>query len=132
MPEAGGCRRRSYTAYVTRIKRWLTTTLLAFLAGLALAQTDPVELRLIVHADAHEQEALALLERIVNINSGTMNFEGVREVGQVLGEEFETLGFEVRWVDGAGFDRAGHLVAEWSPEGDGGDRPVVRRRRSAP
>ena len=34
--------------------------------------------------DAHNAEALALLERIVNINSGTMNFAGVRQVGDVL------------------------------------------------
>ena len=31
--------------------------------------------------DAHNAEGLALLERIVNINSGTQNFEGVRQVG---------------------------------------------------
>lgn len=104
-------------------KRLLIITVLALIPRLALAETDPVELRLVIHADAHEQEALELLERIVNINSGTMNFEGVREVGRVLGEEFEALGFDVDWVDGAGFDRAGHLVAAWPPEGAGGDRP---------
>ena len=55
---------------------------------------------------------MALLERLVNINSGTMNFAGVREVGGILRAELDKLGFETRWVDGAAFGRAGHLVAE--------------------
>ena len=62
--------------------------------------------------DSHNAEALALLQRIVNINSGTMNFTGVRQVADVLRPEFDALGFTTHWVDGASFDRAGHLVAE--------------------
>jgi glutamate carboxypeptidase len=62
--------------------------------------------------DAHDAEHLALLERIVNINSGTQNFAGVRQVGDVLRAQFDALGFRTRWVDGAAFKRAGHLVAE--------------------
>lgn len=62
--------------------------------------------------DAENARALALLRRIVEINSGTMNFAGVRAVGDVLRAEFDSLGFTTRWVDGAGFHRAGHLVAE--------------------
>jgi glutamate carboxypeptidase len=67
--------------------------------------------------DKHNAEALALLERIVNINSGTMNFAGVRQVGDVLRAQFDSLGFTTRWVDGASFGRAGHLVAEHSGPG---------------
>ncbi len=48
----------------------------------------------------------------MNINSGTMNLAGVREVGRLFGAELESLGFKTRWVDGAAFKRAGHLVAE--------------------
>ncbi len=62
--------------------------------------------------DAHNAEALALLERLVNINSGTLNFAGVRQVADVLRPQFDALGFTTRWVDGAEFHRAGHLVAE--------------------
>ncbi len=62
--------------------------------------------------DARAPEGLALLQRIVDINSGTMNFTGVRAVGDVLRKEFDALGFATRWVDGAPFQRAGHLVAE--------------------
>src|SRR5512132_55945 len=81
--------------------------------GVARAQgLSPAE-RQIVHAvDARNGEALALLERIVNVNSGTMNFAGVRRVGDALRAELDSLGFTTRWVDGAPFGRAGHLVAE--------------------
>ena len=62
--------------------------------------------------DADNERALALLERVVNINSGTMNFAGVRAVGEALRPEFDALGFRTEWVDGASFERAGHLVAD--------------------
>jgi glutamate carboxypeptidase len=70
------------------------------------------ERAIVQHIDTHGPEALALLERVVNINSGTQNFAGVREVGKVVAAEFEALGFATRWVDGTAFKRAGHLVAE--------------------
>ncbi len=64
------------------------------------------------YVDAHTEDAVALLEQVVNINSGTMNFTGVQEVGQVFRQELDALGFATRWVDGEPFERAGHLVAE--------------------
>src|ERR1051326_8065620 len=67
--------------------------------------------------DAHNAEALALLERIVNVNSGTMNFAGVRQVGDILRAQLDSLGFRTRWVDGAAFHRAGHLIAEHAGPG---------------
>ncbi|HEY4129681.1 MAG TPA: M20/M25/M40 family metallo-hydrolase, partial [Gemmatimonadaceae bacterium] len=89
---------------------------LALGAGIALpahAQTlTAVERALASTIDAHNADALALLEKIVNINSGTMNFAGVRQVADVLRPQFDALGFKTRWVDGAAFHRAGHLVAE--------------------
>ena len=62
--------------------------------------------------DAHDAEGVALLEKVVNINSGTGNHDGVRAVGKVFQAEFDALGFKTAWVDGAAFNRAGHLVAE--------------------
>ncbi|MFI5232010.1 MAG: M20/M25/M40 family metallo-hydrolase [Gemmatimonadales bacterium] len=67
--------------------------------------------------DAHNADALALLERIVNINSGTMHVAGVRRVADVLRPQLDALGFKTRWVDGAPFKRAGHLVAEHAGPG---------------
>jgi glutamate carboxypeptidase len=62
--------------------------------------------------DSHNAAALALLERTVNINSGSLNFAGVRRVGDIFRAQYDSLGFATRWVDGAAFHRAGHLVAE--------------------
>jgi glutamate carboxypeptidase len=73
---------------------------------------SPAERTIVQHVQAHAADALALLERAVNINSGTMNVAGVREVGRLFGAELDALGFKSRWVDGAAFKRAGHLVAE--------------------
>jgi glutamate carboxypeptidase len=67
--------------------------------------------------DAHNDAALALLERAVNINSGTDNLAGVRQVGALFRSEFDALGFKTTWIDGAAFNRAGHLVATHATSG---------------
>jgi glutamate carboxypeptidase len=61
--------------------------------------------------DASNAGALALLERVVNINSGTMNLTGVRDVGAIFRGELERLGFATEWVDQSAVQRAGHLIA---------------------
>lgn len=55
--------------------------------------------------------AISLLKKVVNINSGTMNFEGVRMVGDIFMEQLKAIGFETRWASGDSFNRAGHLIA---------------------
>src|SRR5690606_24358308 len=70
------------------------------------------ESRMVAFVEKTNDEALTLLETVVNINSGTQNFAGVREVGRIFQQEFDALGFKTTWVDGAPFNRAGHLVAE--------------------
>jgi glutamate carboxypeptidase len=69
------------------------------------------EKALVTFVDAHNGDALTLLERVVNINSGTQNFAGVREVGKIFMQELDAIGFKSEWIDGAPFKRAGHLVA---------------------
>ncbi len=63
------------------------------------------------YVDSHHDEAIGLLERAVNINSGTQNLAGVRAVGALFATEFDRLGFTTSWIDGAAWQRAGHLVA---------------------
>jgi glutamate carboxypeptidase len=83
------------------------------LAGVLAFQLASAPERAIVAAvDAGNAEALDLLEKAVNVNSGTHNFPGVRAVGALFRREFELLGFKTAWVDGTPFKRAGHLVAE--------------------
>lgn len=76
------------------------------------ASLTATEKAIVAAVDPSSAAGLALLERLVNINSGTMNFAGVRQVGAILRAQLDSLGFETRWVDGAAFNRAGHLVAE--------------------
>ncbi len=76
------------------------------------AALSKAEQKIVSAVDRHNDAALDLLTRVVNINSGTMNFAGVRQVGDVFAAQFDSLGFTTRWVDGSAFGRAGHLVAE--------------------
>jgi glutamate carboxypeptidase len=90
---------------------------LAFLVFLPLlrlgAQSiSPVEERIIAAVDARAPEALALLERAVTINSGSLNPAGVREVGELYRAEFDALGFATRLVDMSEVRRGPHLFAE--------------------
>jgi glutamate carboxypeptidase len=87
--------------------------------SLALSAVEPPaqalsaeERALTAFVDRENARALALLERVVNINSGTMNLAGVKEVGATLRPEFDALGFKTEWVEGASFGRAGHLIAD--------------------
>lgn len=74
------------------------------------------EQAIVSYIDAHQGEANDFLARIVNINSGTHNLEGVREIAGIFGKQFADLGFQVHFIpmnqppDDVG--RAGVLVAE--------------------
>jgi len=85
----------------------------AFSAASALAQSvSPQEKAIVAYIDANEQASNALLEKLVNINSGTHNLEGVRAVGKLMMAQLEQLGFKVRWVPMDEVHRSGTLVAE--------------------
>lgn len=73
---------------------------------------DATETKIASYVEEHKDEAVALLERVVNMNSGTLSLEGVRNVGNVFAEEFRALGFETRWIPMDAVQRAGHLFAE--------------------
>jgi glutamate carboxypeptidase len=77
----------------------------------------PDEAKMVAFIDANNDAALKTLEQVVNINSGTQNFAGVRAVGKIFQQEFDALGFKTQWVDGTPFKRAGHLVAEHAGPG---------------
>ncbi|MEK6781887.1 MAG: M20/M25/M40 family metallo-hydrolase [Bacteroidota bacterium] len=91
-----------------------------FLAASTLplqAQLSKVEKKVVSAVDAYYAESLKLLEQVVNINSGSMNFDGVYKVGTIFKAKFDALGFQTRWVDGKPFGRAGHLIAEHKGKG---------------
>jgi len=95
----------------------------AAVCSMGMAQRPPsaVESAMVKAVDAETPAAIGLLEKLVNINSGTMNFAGVVAVKDVVAPQIEALGFKVDWTPMESLDgRAGDLVAEHAcPAGAG-------------
>lgn len=72
----------------------------------------PIEIAMVKSVDAGTPAAIAMLEKLVNINSGTMNLPGVLAVRDVVMPQIEELGFKTRWEPMDAIGRAGDLVAE--------------------
>ena len=90
-------------------------SLVIFTNNVAAQKLSTEEQKIISYVDAHKDEAISLLEKIVNIESPTQNLKGVKDVGLVFKAEFEALGFTAKWIEmPAEMKRAGHLVAEHS------------------
>jgi len=90
------------------------------------AQTylNRTEKKIIKQAASYETQAIDFLEKVVNINSGTLNQKGVREVGNVFSSAFEAIDFQTEWIEmPEEMNRAGHLFA--SIEGKEGKRLLL-------
>lgn len=104
----------------------LTCLLLTFIlvAPVAAQKLSKTEKKILAAVDENHDDALVFLEKVVNINSGSMNLEGVREVGKVFDEAFLSLGMETSWKEmPKEVNRAGHLFAE--QKGTKGKRLVL-------
>ncbi len=101
------------------MKRLLITLIVLNVVFNAHSQISKIEKKITASVDANNTHALKLLEEAVNINSGSMNFDGVFSVGQLFKARLDALGFETRWVDGKPFGRAGHLVGYHTGKGTG-------------
>lgn len=88
--------------------------LLLLLCGSAItfAQQGKIEKKILKSVDQHNASAIELLKKAVNINSGTMNFEGVKKVGELFKAELDQLGFQTELTNGDAYGRAGHLIAK--------------------
>jgi glutamate carboxypeptidase len=91
--------------------RSLMMAVALLLPAAAHAQLTGLDQRVVQTVERETDRHIALLERMVNQNSGSLNLPGVRAVADMLRPEFEALGMEVRWVDMTETGRAGHLVA---------------------
>ena len=88
-------------------------------AAPAAADLSRPERAMIATVDAEQQRTLAMLERWVNQNSGSLNIQGVTKVGEMLREELEPLGFTVEWIDVKATGRAGHILARHAGKAGG-------------
>ena len=93
---------------------WIITGLFVILPLVLKAQKlSSKEKKIIQHVARNHAAALALLEEVVNVNSGTMNPEGVKKVGALFRQAFDEIGFETTWIDmPEEMQRGGHLFAE--------------------
>mgnify|MGYP002395125318 CR=1 FL=1 len=74
---------------------------------------NKVEKQLVATVSANNSEAISFLEKVVNINSGTLNLKGVQEVGAVFSDAFSSIGMQPRWIPMPdSLNRAGHLFVE--------------------
>ena len=89
-----------------------TLILFLFTATSAMAQLNEDERKIVEYINAHLKESEQLLIESVNINSGTLNVEGVRKVGTIYRKELDKIGFATEWIVlPDSLRRAGHLVA---------------------
>ncbi|MGB0829024.1 MAG: M20/M25/M40 family metallo-hydrolase [Flavobacteriaceae bacterium] len=82
------------------------------------------EKKIIQKVKSLEGESIAFLEKVVNINSGTLNQEGVKAVGTEFDKAFSEIGFATQWIAmPEEMNRAGHLFA--SLDGDKGKKLLL-------
>lgn len=85
--------------------------LIAFINGKAQNLSN-TENKIVAYINEHLPETRDLLIKTVNINSGTLNIEGVKKVGAIYGAELEKAGLKSEWISlPDSLQRAGHLVA---------------------
>ena len=81
--------------------------------SVASSALDANESAIVAWSESNTEDAVDLLEQLVNINSGSLNQQGVKEVGAILRAELDGMGFETRWVDmPEEMQRGGHLFGE--------------------
>ena len=91
----------------------------------ATAGLTPAEQAMVRTVDAEQERTVEMLGRWVDQNSGSMNFAGVKAVGDMLRCELEPLGFTVEWIDMRSANRAGHIVARQIPRGGKGGKKLL-------
>lgn len=93
----------------------LLTFLFIFLLNFTLTAQNltSAEKKMVKYLRENEQSQIDLIEKSVNINSGTLNLKGVKEVGILYKAELDAMGFTTRWITMPdSLNRAGHLFAE--------------------
>lgn len=97
----------------TRALRFVSFVFIGLVSLSAWSQKlSKEEQQIITSVEANNAAAIDFLKTVVNINSGTMNHEGVKRVGTVFGNAFEAIGFKTSWYDMSEVNRSGHLFAE--------------------
>lgn len=96
-------------------KFYLALLALLLMLPLSAQKLSRTEKKIISTIEKNNEEAIDFLEKVVNINSGTLNLDGVKEVGMVFKDAFNDIGFKTKWIEmPEEMNRSGHLFAETS------------------
>lgn len=129
---------RNYTIRVTTIQSFLLSylqylfmnkvyVLLCLFCATTIGKAQGlsvIEQKIIAYINQHLPQAQKLLVTTVNINSGTLNIEGVKKVGAIYSAELEKAGLKSEWIAlPDSLHRAGHLVA--TKKGSKGKRVFI-------
>ena len=99
-----------------KLKYALSLLLCIISSTVVLAQKlSKTEKKIVKSIESNNAEAIGFLEKVVNINSGTLNAKGVKEVGMVFKDAFDQINFNTNWIEmPQEMNRGGHLFAETS------------------
>ena len=93
----------------------LTTVLLVLILPIHTSRAQRLnrtEKKIVEKVKSLDQASIAFLEKVVNINSGTMNLAGVKAVGKEFDAAFKAIQFNTEWIEmPEEMNRAGHLFA---------------------
>ena len=98
---------------VLKFSHALILTLASTLSLTSHAALDKNEREIVKQVEQNMPQALEEIKQAVNINSGSLNIDGVKKVGALVSEQLKAIGFKVEWLDGSTFNRAGHVLAEF-------------------
>ena len=102
----------------------ILTICILLLSSFSFAQKlSKTEKKILKSVEENNIEAIDFLKEVVNINSGTMNYEGVKQVGMVFKKAYDEINFKTNWIDMSQVNRAGHLFAE--TKGDKGKKLLL-------
>ncbi|WP_416445448.1 M20/M25/M40 family metallo-hydrolase [Leeuwenhoekiella sp. A16] len=102
----------------------LLAFLLIFSTSSYAQKISKKERKIVAQVEKNNLDAIKFLETVVNVNSGTMNPQGVRETGRLYDNALSEIGFTTEWIDmPTEMNRAGHLFA--TINGDTGKRILL-------
>ena len=94
-------------------KIFLTLTFSFLVLAVNAQKLSRNERKIVNTIEQNNGSAITFLEKVVNINSGTLNLKGVEKVGKEFATAFSAIGFETTWIPmPSEMNRAGHLFAE--------------------
>ncbi len=92
-------------------KSLLFLGLLLPLLSMSQTKLSRAEKQIVKTIRKNSADQINFLEKVVNINSGSLNLDGVREVGSVFDDAFKEINFDTKWIEmPSEMNRAGHFL----------------------